>query len=99
MAKAKNNGNGRLEEAMVKLIQSQASQLQLQTEFLARIADMDRVIAERFARIEQRFSTIESILLDHSRILADHGRILQALPEAVREKIGFKAPASPGSAH
>ena len=29
-------------------------------------------------------------LLDHSRILAEHTRILEALPEVIREKIGFK---------
>ena len=41
---------------------------------------------------DERFARIEAILLDHSRILADHTAILQALPEAVRERMGFKMP-------
>jgi hypothetical protein len=71
------NGGGRLEEAMAVLIQNQAS-------FLSRMSDMDRASSERFARIEQDMSAI-------LRVLAEHGRLLERLPEAVREKIGFKA--------
>jgi hypothetical protein len=92
LARAKSHKNGRVEEAMAMSLQNQTSLLQNQTAFLARIADMDKIIAERFA-------SIESILLDHSRVLAEHGRLLldhsrtlQALPEAVGEKNGFKAP-------
>ena len=36
-------------------------------------------------RIEQRFARIEALLMEHNRIL-------QALPDAIREKIGFKPP-------
>lgn len=68
--------NNRLEEAIAILIQNQAS-------FLARVSEMDRVNTERFARIEERLSRIEAILLRHEQIL-------QALPEAIRQKIGFK---------
>jgi hypothetical protein len=46
---------------------------------------MDRLAAERFSRIE-------ALLLEHNRILEEHSRILQALPDTIREKIGFKAP-------
>jgi hypothetical protein len=81
MARTKGQGNGRLEEALAILIQNQAS-------FLSRMGEMDRISAERFGRIE-------AILLEHSRILAEHTRILQALPEAVRQKIGFRAPEPP----
>ncbi len=35
---------------------------------------------------------IERRLLRHERIVQEHTRLLEALPEAVREKIGFKAP-------
>jgi hypothetical protein len=42
------------------------------------LRDTQRENAERFARIEA--------------ILMEHSRLLRALPEAVREKIGFKAP-------
>jgi hypothetical protein len=78
MARAKGNSNGRLEDAVATLIQNQAS-------FLARMAEMDRLSAERFARIE-------TLLIEHNQILAEHNRILQALPDAIRQKIGFKVP-------
>jgi hypothetical protein len=55
-------------------------------------AEMRRRADERFAKIDEwqrradeRFARIEAILLDHSRIL-------HALPDAIRDKIGFKAP-------
>jgi hypothetical protein len=51
-----------------------------------RMAELERHTAERFARMEerfeQRFARIEAILLEHSRIL-------EALPDAVRGKLGF----------
>jgi len=85
MARAKNPGNGRLEEAMAMLIQNQAAFLARNAETDRRIAELDRVNSERFLRIE-------ALLTQHSQILAEHTRILQKLPEAIREKIGFKAP-------
>jgi hypothetical protein len=92
MARAKDQGNGRLEEAMTNLLQNQAILVQNQAAFLARAAEMDQRFAEserhfkeQFSRIEERFSRIEAILLEHNRIL-------QALPDAIREKIGFKPP-------
>ena len=78
MARTTNGRVDRLEDALSTLIQNQAS-------FLARMVKSDRISSERFARIE-------SILLDHSHILAEHSRLLHALPEAVRDKIGFKPP-------
>jgi len=80
MARSKNAGNGRLEEALATLIQNQASFLTRMSEIDLRVADMDRVNSERFARIEA--------------LLIEHNRILQALPDAIRDKIGFKAPGS-----
>ena len=103
MAHTKSNGgNGRvdrLEEAMAALGQAQANLVQAQanlvqnqvalaqnqTAFIARMVEMDRINSERFARIE-------TILIEHSRILAEHSRILRALPDAVRDKIGFNNP-------
>jgi hypothetical protein len=78
MARAKNAGNGRLEEALATLIQNQASFVARMSEIDARVADMDRINSERFARIES--------------LLIEHNRILQALPDAIRDKIGFKPP-------
>jgi hypothetical protein len=80
MARAKSAGNGRLEEALAILIQNQASFLARMSDIDARVAEMDRINAERFARIEA--------------LLLEHNRILQALPDAIRDKIGFKPPGS-----
>ncbi len=52
-----------------------------------RIAETDRVMAARMAQIDERFSRVEAILIEHSRIL-------RALPDAIRDKIGFKIPES-----
>src|SRR5713226_8563994 len=46
MARAKNQRNGRLEEAMATLLQTQASFVQNQAAFLAQVAETDRWIAE-----------------------------------------------------
>jgi hypothetical protein len=74
------NGRGQLQIAMNLLIQNQA-------QFLAQIAEINRRTDERFARLEarleERFARIEALLLRHEQIL-------QNLPEAIREKIGFK---------
>ncbi len=80
MARSKNARNGRLEEALATLIQNQASFLARMSEIDARVAEMDRINSERFARIEA--------------LLIEHNRILEALPDAIREKIGFKPPGS-----
>jgi len=85
MARGKNTGNGRLEDALAILIQNQASFVARLADIDARVADLDRINSERFARIE-------AILLEHTRILQEHSRILEELPEAVREKFGFKPP-------
>jgi hypothetical protein len=115
MARAKDQRNGRLEEAMQNLLQSQALMVQNQAFFQVQIAESNRQIAEARAegnrlraetqreiaetnrRLDQmqrenseRFARIEAILIEH-------GRILQALPEAIRETIGFKNPAATGS--
>jgi hypothetical protein len=87
MARTKSAGDGRLEEALATLIQNQASFLARMSEIDARVAEMNRINTERFARIE-------ALLIEHSRILQEHSRILQALPEMIREKIGFKASGS-----
>jgi oligoendopeptidase F len=92
MARARSAGNGRLEEALQTLIQTQTAFVANAQETDVRIAEMERRIDERFARIDDRFARIEAILLEHSRILQEHTRILQQLTDAIREKIGFKMP-------
>ena len=80
------------------MLYHQAILVQIQAGFLApaiaknqriaksqrRWAESERRIMEGFARIEARLSRIEGILLEQKRIL-------QALPEAILEKISFKA--------
>jgi hypothetical protein len=56
-----------------------AQLVQNQARFVAHI-DEDR---ERFARIERDLDLIKAMLLKHEEIL-------QKLPEAIRDKIGFK---------
>ena len=97
MASAKSNGNGRLNEAMTNLIQAQAclaqaqaTMVQNQAAFLARASEIDARVAENDVRFKEtqrenaeRFARIETLLLEH-------GRILKALPEVMREKMGFR---------
>ena len=71
--------NGRLEEAMANLINNQAV-------FIGQMGRMN----ERFARIEAELLEIKAILL-HSQILQRHEQILEGLPEAIRQKVGFKS--------
>ena len=85
MARAKSNGGIRLEEAMALLIQNQAAFLARASEIDARVADSDVSSKELRRENTERFAHIEAILLEHSRVLA-------ALPEAVRERMGFRPP-------
>ncbi len=80
--------NGRLEEALTALINNQAL-------FVGQVARMDERFAridERFARIDERFARIESDLGEIKNILLHHEQMLEALPEAIRQKIGFVKP-------
>jgi hypothetical protein len=84
------NGHDRLEEAMAMLIQNEAAFVgrlseneRVHTELERRHLEFERETAERFARIEAKMTEI-------IRVLAEHGRLLERLPEAVRDKIGFK---------
>jgi predicted nucleic acid-binding Zn-ribbon protein len=95
--------NNRLEEAMRNLMQSQAALVAQQTDFLSQQAAFSRQMAgleartaERFARIDERFARVEKEMkegFDEIRtILIRHEHMLQALPEAIRDKIGFRTP-------
>jgi hypothetical protein len=80
-AKPRRSNGNRLEEALTALINNQAL-------FAGQQARME----QRFARIESELGEIKSILRDHQRILLHHERMLEALPEAIRQKIGFMKP-------
>ena len=98
------NGRDRLEEAMATLIQNQAALLSRvaetdrahveyerhHVEYERRQLEFQREAAERFARIEAQMAEIIRVLSEHGRLLNEHGRLLERLPEAVRDKIGFK---------
>jgi len=84
MATRKRTNSDRLEEAMVLLIQNQATFLSRLSETDKELADLRREDDERFARVEEELGTIKTILLRQEQIL-------QGLPEAIREKIGFKS--------
>jgi chromosome segregation ATPase len=94
---ATRNRNGRLEEAMAVLLNTQVAfleRLARSDERLARMderfARMDERLAERFAAIDERFARIDSELADIKAILLRHEQTLAALPDAIRDKIGFK---------
>lgn len=90
MARAKIIGKDRLKEAMALLIQKGAAFVADRRESPRRTsnneprlakteherAEMDRISSDRFARIEA--------------LLLENKRILERLPDAIREKIGFK---------
>jgi len=73
------NGYG-LQQAMTLLIHNQA-QLAVSMSKSAEREDENR---QRFARIERDLDAIKAMLIRHEEIL-------QKLPEALRDKIGFKS--------
>lgn len=77
------DGHDRLEEAMALLIQNQAA-------FVSRLSETDRAHAESERKTAERFAHIETQMAEIIRVLGEHRRLLERLPEAVREKIGFK---------
>jgi chromosome segregation ATPase len=98
MAKKETAGNGRLEEAMAMLIQNQASFLSHMAKTDERMAKTDERMAktdERMAKTDERRAEIDREIAERfariEALLLEHNRLLQALPEAVRAKIGFQS--------
>ena len=96
MARAKNRGNGRLDESLTAMKQAETNMLQAlanlaqnQTALMVRLAQIDADIAATNRINSERFARIEAIL-------ADHSRILEALPEAIHRKFGFRPPEPAG---
>jgi hypothetical protein len=83
MAQRKRNHASQLEEALATLINSQATLAANQASFLAHFL-------AQTARTDERFSRIESELTEIKAILLRHEHMLQALPDAVRQKVGFE---------
>jgi predicted nucleic acid-binding Zn-ribbon protein len=85
------NGNGnRLDEAMTSLIQAQAQLVASMAEANERHARFEREMLDIQKNTDERFSRIDKQIAEIIRVLAEHGRILERLPEAIRDKIGFK---------
>ena len=91
MARTKQSNNGALQQSMTNLNQAMATLIQTIAETNRDIAEIRRQSEETNRRTDERFARIEAILLEHSRIL-------RALPDAIRDKIGFKSPDQPASA-
>lgn len=86
-----NDGAVSLEEAMALLLQNQAKFVAVELETSQRLGRMD----ERFARIERDLDQIKAILnaLPHTieQMVNDAvEQMMSKLPEAVRQKIGFR---------
>ena len=69
---------------MALLIRNQAAFVEQMARSDRELIELKRQSEKTSARIEQRFSRIEAILLQHTSIL-------EQLPEAIRQKIGFKS--------
>jgi hypothetical protein len=79
-----------IDQSMALLVQNNAAFLLQLAETNKRQAETDQLLArlqienrERFERIEEEIRQIRLILLRHEQMLA-------ALPEAIRQKIGFE---------
>ena len=66
---ARRSSNGRLEEALATLIDSQASLASNQATFQANLMAQTAQSDERFARIEGELAEIKAILLRHEQML------------------------------
>lgn len=82
------NGHNHLDEALATLIQNQATLVQNQAAFVSEMPENNR----RHVEFKQRFARIEAQMEKIIRVLAEHSRLLECLPDAIRDKIGFKAP-------
>ena len=100
------NGHDRLKEAIALLIQNEAALAAHLTDSDKRQAEVDKRQAEnerlrmknerRWLKLEKqsdkRFARIEKGMASIIQVLNEHTRILERLPDALREKMGFKAP-------
>ena len=80
---AEDNGRNNLEAAMALLIHNQA-------QFVSDMSEINRRNNELREETAKRFDRIEALLLQHNEMLKNHNQLLKNLPEAIREKTGFK---------
>lgn len=81
------NGKGNLEQAIALLVQNQAALVAQHTSFLTQLSELAAENNRRFAVIEKELQQLDQI----KAILLRHEQTLNELPEAIRQKIGFKA--------
>ena len=84
MQRRSSNGNVNLQQAIALLIQNQAAFLRSSITTQERLARIENETQERFARIERDLDQIKAILRELQAVVLE-------MPEAVRQKIGFKA--------
>ncbi len=85
------NGHDRLGEALATPIQNQAAFDRAHAKLKRERLELKRQTHECFTRIEAQMAEIMRLLDKHSHILAEHSGLLERLPEAICDKIGFKA--------
>jgi hypothetical protein len=83
MNRRKQNGANRLDDAVATFINTQAS---FQSNMLAMQAEIRQIDVERREIERRNEAKFEKIVA----ILKRHEQMLRALPEAIREKIGFR---------
>ena len=76
------NGRERLEEAVIALINNQATFAATEAAYQANMVALQAEIRDLERSTNDKFAQIMAIL-------ARHEQILQALPETIRQKIGF----------
>ena len=59
-------------------------------EALATLINNQALFVGQLARMDERFAHIEAKLTEIKSILLHHQRTLEALPEAIRQKVGFE---------
>ena len=64
--------------------------------FTAQQADTSARMAEYERRTDERCKSIEKMSQEHSDILRELVRVITALPDAMREKMGFRPTPKPG---
>jgi hypothetical protein len=92
------NGHTRLDEAMALVLNGQAAMQQAiatmvanQATFVAEMSEIKRDMRKLERETDSRFAGIDAKFTEVIRILNEHTRLFDRLPEAVRDKIGFKA--------
>lgn len=80
-----------LEAAIALLIQNEAQFLATERETRRELAQMSREIVKIDRETYDRFKRIEEVLKAQGQLLEKHNQLLEALPDTIQERIGFKA--------